>query len=85
MITKFRKTSLALAESVDAWRLIPRIMLVIYSALVLNLYLWFKNIPTFAQERCDVGMIKILLDSGVLLDEAKLLACSIVEIGRAHV
>lgn len=80
MMTKFRKYSLALAESFDAWRVIPRAILVVYSALVLNLYLWFKSIPTFVQERCDAGMLKMLLESNIGLEEAKILACSIVDV-----
>ncbi len=77
---KFRKYSLALAESFDAWRIVPRAILVVYSALVLNLYLWFKSIPTFVQERCDASMLKILIDANVSLDQAKALACSIVDV-----
>lgn len=77
---KFRKYSLALAESFDAWRIVPRAILVVYSALVLNLYLWFKSIPTFVQERCDAAMLKMLLEQNINLEEAKLLACSIVDV-----
>lgn len=80
MMTNFRKYSLALAESFDAWRIIPRAILIVYSALVLNLYLWFKSIPTFVQERCDAAMIKTLLDANISLDEARLLACSVVDV-----
>lgn len=79
-MTRFRKYSLALAESFDAWRIVPRAILVIYSALVFNLYLWFKSIPTFVQERCDAAMLKMLLDSGIGLEEAKTLACTIVDV-----
>lgn len=80
MMLRFRKYSLALAESFDAWRVIPRAILVVYSALVLNLYLWFKSIPTFVQERCDAAMLKMLLERNIGLEEAKLLACSIVDV-----
>lgn len=80
LIMKFRKYSLALAESFDAWRIIPRAILVVYSALVLNLYLWFKSIPTFVQERCDAAMLKMLIESNVDLEQAKALACSIVDV-----
>jgi hypothetical protein len=80
LITKFRKYSLALAESFDAWRIVPRTILIMYSALVLNLYLWFKSIPTFVQERCDASMLKLLLDSKIDLEQAKTLACSIVDV-----
>lgn len=80
MMTNFRKYSLALAESFDAWRIIPRAILIVYSALVLNLYLWFKSIPTFVQERCDAAMIRTLLDANISLEEARLLACSVVDV-----
>lgn len=80
MISKFRKYSLALAESFDAWRVIPRAILVVYSALVLNLYLWFKSIPTFVQERCDAATLKFLMDNNVDIEQAKLIACSIVDV-----
>lgn len=80
LITRFRKYSLALAESFDAWRIVPRTILIIYSALVFNLYLWFKSIPTFVQERCDAGMLKLLVESNVSLEEAKTLACTIVDV-----
>ena len=80
MISRFRKYSLALAESFDAWRVAPRMVLIIYSALVMNLYLWFKSIPTFVQEKCDPQTLKVMLDLGKSLDDAKLLACSVVDV-----
>ena len=76
----FRKYSLALAESFDAWRIIPRSILVAYSALVLNLYLWFKSIPTFVQERCDAGILKLLLDAKYTIEQANEMACSVVDV-----
>lgn len=51
-----------------------------YSALVLNLYLWFKSIPTFVQEKCDAAILKTMLEAGVSLEEAKLIACTIVDV-----
>lgn len=80
MMEQFRKYSLALAESFDAWRIVPRAILIVYSALVLNLYLWFRSIPTFVQERCDAGMLKLLLDQGINIEQAKLMACTIVDV-----
>lgn len=77
---RFRKYSLALAESFDAWRVIPRAILVAYSSLVLNLYLWFKSIPTFIQERCDAAVLKMFIDGGVPFEQAKEMACSIVDV-----
>lgn len=80
MMMKFRKYSLALAESFDAWRVIPRTILVFYSLLVMNLYLWFKSIPTFVQEKCDNTILKVLIESGIGLEEARLTACTIVDV-----
>lgn len=76
----FRKYSLSLAESFDAWRIVPRVILVAYSALVFHLYVWFRSIPTFVQERCDASLLKILLDTGIKLEDAKGIACSIVDV-----
>lgn len=77
---RFRKYSLSLAESFDAWRIMPRMIVMLYSALVLNLYLWFKSIPTFMQEKCDSEILKMLLDSGISLEDAKLTACTIIDV-----
>lgn len=75
-----RRTSLLIAESVDAWRIIPRAVLVLYSALVFNLYVWYKSIPTYIQQQCDSGVLRVLLDSGMIIEDAKSIACSVVDI-----
>jgi hypothetical protein len=77
---KFRYVSLAIAESFDAWRIIPRTILILYSTLVFNLYMWYRSIPTYIQEQCEAGVLKILLDSGLTLEEAKTVACSVIDI-----
>lgn len=77
---KFQKYALSLAESFDAWRVIPRIIVLMYSVLVTHLYLWYKSIPTFIQEKCDPSILRMLLESGIDINEAKLVACSIVDV-----
>jgi hypothetical protein len=79
-ISKFRKVSLVLAETVDAWRIIPRIMLIAYGALVFNLYQWYKSIPTFMQQKCDAAVLKIFMDGGMALHQAQALACTVVDV-----
>jgi hypothetical protein len=79
-ISKFRKVSLVLAESFDAWRIAPRIMLLAYGALVINLYVWYKSIPTFIQQKCDAAVLKIFMDGGMDIHQAQQLACSIVDV-----
>lgn len=77
----FRRVSLTVAESVDAWRVVPRAVLVLYAYLVLQLYLWFKNIPTYVQEKCDEAVLKLLLTSAAIdVEEARRLACTVVDV-----
>jgi hypothetical protein len=76
----FRHISLIIAESIDAWRIIPRAILVLYGTLVFNLYIWFRSIPTYVQEQCDAGVLKTLMDSNIPLEEAKLIACNILDV-----
>ena len=76
----FRSISLIIAESVDAWRIIPRTILVLYSTLVFNLYLWFKSIPTYVQEQCDAATLRVLMESGMVMDDAKNIACYVVDV-----
>lgn len=79
-LPKFRKISLVLAESIDAWRIIPRLMLIAYGAMVINLYTWYKSIPTFLQQKCDAAVLKIFIDGGMSLHDAQSLACTIVDV-----
>lgn len=74
---KFRRWALALAESIDAWRIVPRMMLIAYGYLVLQLFLWFKSIPLYVQTKCDAAVLQLFLDKGVALLQAKELACSV--------
>lgn len=79
-ISKFRQYSLAIAESVDAWRVIPRLMLLFYGALVVNLYSWYKSIPTFMQQKCDAAVLQIFITGGMALHQAQALACTVVDV-----
>lgn len=76
----FRRISLVIAESVDAWRIIPRAILILYSTLVFNLYIWYRSIPTYINEACDAGTLSVLLDKGLDVEAAKSIACSVVDI-----
>jgi hypothetical protein len=76
----FRRISLVIAESVDAWRIIPRVILILYATLVFNLYLWYKSIPTYINEQCDAGVLGVLMERGLSLEEAKVMACSVIDI-----
>ena len=75
-----RHISLVIAESIDAWRVIPRAILVLYGTLVYNLYTWFRGIPTYVQEQCDSKLLQTFMDSGLSLVEAKSIACQIIDV-----
>ncbi len=76
----FRRISLIIAESVDAWRIIPRVILILYGTLVFNLYLWYRSIPSYVQEQCDSGVLRVVMDSGMDVEEARAIACSVFDI-----
>ena len=75
-----RKISLQLAEAIDAWRIVPRLILVSYGWLVNQLYLWYTKIPTYVQEKCVAAVIQIFIDAGMTLDKAQQLACTVVDV-----
>ena len=79
-MNKYRKFSLSIAETIDAWRIIPRTVVVLYSCLVVSLYLWFRSIPTFTQTSCDAGVLMFLTDKGVDVMQAQEIACTIVDV-----
>lgn len=76
----FRRISLTIAESIDAWRLVPRAMLLGYGILVIHMYLWYRSIPVYPLTKCDIGVLKILIDGGMAVDNAKTYACSVTEV-----
>jgi hypothetical protein len=75
-----RRTSLLLAEAFDAWRVVPRLILIGYSWLVVELYLWYKNIPTYIKQSCDANTIEVLLKQGVELGKAASIACTTTDV-----
>lgn len=75
---KFKSWALALAESFDAWRLVPRTILLSYGYLVWSMYTWYKAIPIYVQTKCDGAVLEILIGKGMHMLQAKELACNII-------
>lgn len=75
-----RRNILIFAEAMDAWRVIPRMMLLAYGYLVFSLYIWYKNIPTYVQEKCDANILTSLMKSGMTVDQAKSYACTVMDV-----
>lgn len=78
--SKFRKWSLIIAETIDAWRIIPRMLLFLYGLLVVNLYEWYKSIPTHLQTLCDPATLQIFISNGMNINQAKDYACHVVNV-----
>lgn len=74
-----KETLLAIADVIDGFLLIPRAFIIMYGYLVYNLYTWYTSIPTHIIEKCDAALIKVLLDHGELLNDAKVLACFVAD------
>lgn len=71
---------ISVAEVIDAWRIVPRVLVVAYSYMVIKLYSWFVSIPTQVVEKCDSSLIKLLTENQLTLDQAKEIACSVVDV-----
>lgn len=79
-VKQIRQNTLLMAEAFDAWRVIINIMLLAYGYLVFNLYIWYKNIPTYVQEKCDPQLVADLLTRGKSIAEVKQFACTVIDV-----
>lgn len=79
-INRFRKWSLFVGEIVDAWRVIPRILVTLYGVLVWHLVSWFLALETFTKKDCNTALIQSLLDKNIDVAQAQEIACTVVEV-----
>lgn len=77
---QIRQKLLILAESLDALRVVPRTMIVAYGWIVVQLYIWFRSIPTYVQEKCDPAVLLLAINKNMALIDAKALACTVVDV-----
>lgn len=75
---KFKTWVLNVAEAFDAWRIVPRAMLVSYGYLVWSMYVWYRSIPLHPQIKCDSAVLEVVLSHGVKLAQAAEIACGYV-------
>ena len=68
---------LAAAEGFDAWRVVPRLMLIAYGYLVWSLYSWYRAIPVYLQTKCEATVLETLLSRNVPINLAKEMACNV--------
>lgn len=77
---QIRRTILILSESLDALRVVPRAMIASYGWIVVQLYIWFRSIPTYVQEKCDPAVLQLAINKGMSLIDSKSLACTVVDV-----
>lgn len=76
----FRRISLTLAESVDAWRFFPRLIIAMYATLIVWVCTWYFAIPTYQVTHCDPASMKIITDAGIPIKDAIKYTCNVVEV-----
>jgi len=77
---KFRKIQLSVAEMIDAWRIIPRVIIGGYGYLVGYMVWYFLAYDDIPKIDCDAAVLKVLLDQGQQLPAATEIACQVVDI-----
>lgn len=78
-IDTLRRWSLIAAEAFDAWRVVPRTILVAYGWMVWNVTRWYMSIPSSNQIQCQADVLRVLMESKINIDQARAMACSIVD------
>ena len=76
----FKDRLLSYAEIVDAIRLVPRLMLGLYTGLVYWIVKWYIDFDTQVVTKCDSATLNVLLREKIPLEEAKSIACSVSEV-----
>jgi len=77
--SKVKRWLLSLAETIDALRLIPRMVLGGYSFLLGYMVIWYMGIETVVKTECNAALIQIMLDKGLDMEKAEALACTVAD------
>lgn len=81
-INKFRVMHLLLAEAFDAWRVVPRMFLALYGAMLWWLVKWFTTSRTIEKITCDKDLIIDLSTKHFTMDQIQTLACTVTDVIR---
>jgi hypothetical protein len=68
------------AEIIDAFRLVPRLIVTMYGLLIYNLYTWFVELRTVVKTQCDAVLVQALVNKGLDIAQVQQIACSAVDI-----
>ncbi len=80
MVNKFRYLHLALAEAIDVWRVVPRMFIALYGAMLWWLVKWFTSSTTIEKVTCDAELIIKLLDRNIDLIAVQKMACTVTDV-----
>lgn len=80
MVNKFRFLHLALAEAIDVWRVVPRMFIALYGAMLWWLVKWFTHSTTIEKVTCDKDLIIQLLAQKVDYSWIQRMACQVTDI-----
>lgn len=80
MVNKFRFLNLALAEAIDVWRVVPRMFIALYGAMLWWLVKWFTHSTTIEKVTCDKDLIIQLLAQKVDYGWIQRLACQVTDV-----
>ena len=62
-VNEFRKWSNAAAEAVDAWRIVPRVLVLAYGYLTWKTWVWYTSIePVVTKTNCKLLGSEIVCD-----------------------
>lgn len=53
----YRRRHLAVAEFIDAWRIVPRFLVIGYIWLLVHVTLWYMNLEPYILDGCDVAKL----------------------------
>lgn len=77
---RFFSRSIQFAEVLDAWRVVPRILVALYGLLVYRIYQWYKGIETSEKMECDNTVLNTLIENGLDPTRAMELTCTVVDV-----
>lgn len=76
---KISDIMMQLARIMDAWRVIPRVIVGMYGFMIYKLFVWYTSMPTHEEKSCNESLVATLLDRGVDVNKAMELACTVVD------
>jgi len=70
---------LELAKIMDAWRLVPRVIVAMYGIMIYKLFTWYTAIPTHDEKSCDSALIEVLLEQNIPVESVMEMSCTIID------